>query len=189
VHDRLWARLIEERARKQNFSLRSLELVDWTPANGPRVRLGNFDTAAQLSRLISSEAPPEALAAYTSRTLEELSDKLSVAIGTSVTRKSGDRYTLEDMWPGVYKKLSGANWNPDLKNSAEKVHQTYDLRNIYGSHYTTWAESLSETEVKDFAKAVVALWTAARCGTCGVFVGRRLGEKDISWQCGHDIND
>ena len=189
VHDRLWARLIEERARKQNFSLRSLELVDWRPTNGPRVRLGNFDTAAQLSRLIDSEAPPEALAAYTGRALEELSDKLSITIGTSVTRKSGDRYTLEDMWSGVYQKLSKTDWNPDLKNSADKVHQIYDLRNTYGSHYTTWAESLSEAEVRDFAKAVVALWAAARCGTCGVLVGRRLGDKDIRWPCRHTISD
>ena len=66
------------------------------------MRLGNFDTAAQLSRLIDSEAPPEALAAYTGRALEELSDKLSMTIGTSVTRKSGDRYTLEDLSGGSY---------------------------------------------------------------------------------------
>jgi energy-coupling factor transporter ATP-binding protein EcfA2 len=185
VHDRLWARLIEDKARKHNFALKALELIDWTPEQGPRLRLGSFDTGAQLSKLIDSEAPPEALAAYTGRALEELSDRLSVSMGTAVTRKSGDRYTLEDMWSGVYSKLSKANWNPQLKEAANEVNSRYALRNIYGAHYSTWAQSLSETEVRDFARWVVALWKAASCGTCGVPLGRHLGEKEIRWLCGH----
>ncbi len=185
VHDRLWARLIEEKARKENFVLKSLELVDWTPMMGPRLRSSDFDTAAQLSRLIDGDSPPEVLAAYAGRALEELSDKLSVSLGTSVTRRQGDRYTLEDLWPGVYKKLRKAEWNPELKQAAEVVNEKYGLRNIYGAHYAVSAESMAEAEIQSFAKAVAALWAAVRCGMCGVLLARRIGDGEVNWPCNH----
>jgi hypothetical protein len=184
VHDRLWARIIEERARRHSFPLKSLELVDWTPQEGPRLRYGDFDTAAQLSGLIT-EAPPEQLASFTSRALEELSDRLSISLRTSVERKFGDRYTLEDLWPGVYKRLRRAKSFPALMEAGERVNNTYWLRNLYGAHYSTWAESLSATEIRNFARDVVGLWVAGRCPTCGAFIARRPNSEEIDLPCGH----
>lgn len=184
VHDRLWARIIEERARRKNFPLKSLELVGWTPEEGPRLRGSDFDTGAQLARLID-EASPEVLAAYTSRALEELSEKLSVSLRTGVERKVGDRYTLENLWPGIYRRLRRAREYPELMEAAKRVDEIYWLRNLYGAHYSTWAESLSNTEVRDFARYVAALWVAARCPTCGAFIARQLNSEEMGWSCGH----
>ena len=188
VHDRLWARVIEDRARIHGFPLRSLELVDWTPQEGPRLRYGDFDTAVQLSALIA-DATPEVLASFTGRALEELSDRLSVSLRTSVQRKFGDRYTLEDLWPGVYKRLRKARSFPALMGAAEQVNNIYWLRNLYSAHYSTWAESLSATEIRDFARHVVALWVAARCTTCGTFISRLPNSEEIGWSCGHAGNN
>lgn len=189
VHDRLWARIIEERARRHSFPLKSLELVDWTPQEGPRLRNGDFDTATQLSELMS-EAPPEQLASFTSRALEELSDRLSVSLRTSVERKFGDRYTLEDLWPGVFKRLRRSKAFLAVVEAAERVNNIYWLRNLYGAHYATWAESLSATEVRNFARDVVDLWTAARCPTCGILIVRRPNSEEIGLPCGHtNAND
>ena len=185
VHDRLWARLIEDRARKHNFSLKSFELIDWTPNEGPRLRYGSFDTATQLAKLID-DAPREVLVAYTGRALEELADKLSVSLGTSVGRKLGDRYTLEDLWPGVMSKIRKAKASQGLKEAAERVNNIYDLRNLYGAHYSTWAESLSDAESREFVRSVVALWTAARCPTCGSLIKRRSKAGEIGWPCRHN---
>jgi hypothetical protein len=106
---------------------------------------------------------------------------------TRIERKFGDRYTLEDLWPGVHRILRRASSNPypGLVNAANQVHNAYALRNIYGAHYSTWAESLSDTEVRNFARYVAALWGASRCPTCGTFVSRRQGEEQVSFSCGH----
>jgi energy-coupling factor transporter ATP-binding protein EcfA2 len=186
THDRLWARLIEERARKHSFALKSVELVDWTPQNGPRVRYGALRTSSQLSRLMD-DAPPEVLCSYTGRALEELTDKLSTSMRTAVPRAPGDRYTLEDIWPSVFNKLKKSPPNSAVKEAVEKVNASYNLRNIYGAHYNGWAESLSDSEAREFAKFVYELWETTHCPICGVIVSRlpKGSAMDIGWECGH----
>ncbi|MCS7478184.1 ATP-binding protein [Umezawaea endophytica] len=186
VHDRLWARLIENKARKFAFKLKTIEIVEWDSESGPRLRSGGIDTPNQLEKLIP-DAPPEALCAYTGRALEELSDKLSQTMRTSISRTMGDRYTLEDLWPGVYKSISKSKVPEDLKIVASEINAGYALRNIYGAHYAMWAESTSASEVRRFSRLVVDLWRKAHCQKCGsplgsVFMGK---SREIGPTCNH----
>jgi hypothetical protein len=102
-----------------------------------------------------------------------------------VERKFGDRYTLEDLWPGIYKRINRADTDASLKEVASQVNATYMQRNLYGSHYATWAESLSRAEVQDFANYVLGLWARVHCPICGRIISRRPGGENIIWPCGH----
>jgi hypothetical protein len=189
VHDRLWARLIDRTARKHGFPLKVLELVDWTPEDGPRLRPGTLDTTAQLAKIIGNESR-EMICSFTGRVLEELAGDLSVSLGTSVTRKPWDSYELEDLWAGVYKVLAKSDLDSKVKEAAEGVNSYYALRNIYGAHYSIWAQSLSETEAIGFARFVVNLSTLIRCDTCGTTASRlpKGAVKNFGWLCGHVMN-
>ena len=185
VHDRLWARLMEARARLNQFALKTQELVRWSAADGPQVRTGDLSTPQQLSRLLI-DASPEAIGSYTGRALEELVDELSQTIRTSTSRAPADRYTLGDLWPGVYKALGKASLSDESKAVASRVDRILILRNLYSAHYQQWAESFSSKEIKDFAKLIISLWEVTHCSVCGSplsLIG--LKPRTIGWPCGH----
>ncbi|MGW3896631.1 AAA family ATPase [Micromonospora profundi] len=186
VHDRLWARLIEDKARRQNFSLKTLRVVDWSPETGPVVRQGYFGTPAQLEQQIeNSEA--DVLVGYAGKALEELADILSTSMRLSVTRKEGDRYTLDDLWPAVYSALSKANLSPEIKGPANNINNLYVLRNAAGAHFNEWAQTLSDTEARSFARSVLGLWKETHCSTCGsslMATGIRSGPQHV-YRCKH----
>jgi recombinational DNA repair ATPase RecF len=184
VHDRLWARRIEFNALKSGHNLKSLELREWSPTSGPRLIAHSLRAADQLEQLIMN-APPEALCGYAGRTLEELSDALSIAMRTSVSRSAGDRYTLEDLWPGVHSALGKAYIPSEIKDVATKVNKTYDARNTFGAHYNSWAQSMSSGEVREFAELVVSLYRSTHCTQCGKSLGlNSIGNKRVvGWSC------
>ncbi|MFJ7630139.1 AAA family ATPase [Streptomyces sp. NPDC097595] len=187
VHDRLWARLVEEKARKRNFPIKTVEISSWSAEYGPVLTDTSLSTVSQLKEMLLKSAP-ESLCAYAGRSLEELANRLSMAMRVSVPRAPGDRYTLEDLWPGVFKGINKSALPEGLKEAARKVNEIYALRNIYGAHYSTWAESMSRMEVENFASFVIDLWERVHYATCGqsiaqVYVKR---ERAIDWPCGHN---
>jgi recombinational DNA repair ATPase RecF len=190
VHDRLWARLIEEKARKYNFPLKTVELSRWSADHGPILTDTSLSTVSQLSEMMTQSAP-ESLCAYTGRSLEELANRLSMTMRVSVPRAPGDRYTLEDLWPGVFKGINKSSLPAELKKTAKEVNEIYSLRNIYGAHYATWAESMSRTEVENFASLVIDLWNAVHCSVCGrpVSLVNIKNDKVIDWPCGHNAKE
>ncbi|MEU5529367.1 AAA family ATPase [Micromonospora chersina] len=166
VHDRLWARLIEDKARRQGFPLKTLRLVAWSPEGGPVVRQGYFGTPAQLEQQIeNSEA--DVLVGYAGKALEELADILSASMRVSVTRVEGDRYTLEALWPPVYSAIRKADLPSGLKEPANRINDLYVLRNTAGAHFNEWAQTLSDAEARSFASSVQSLWIATHCSVCG----------------------
>lgn len=186
VHDRLWARLIENMAQKYNHSLRSVELGDWSEELGPHLRYGTLDTASQLAK-IAANSPPEAAVAYAGRALEELADKLSMTLQTSVSRRPGDRYTLEDLWSGVQSALKKPYLPARLRDVVDKINETYVLRNTYGAHYNLHAESISVAESRRFVALVVELWQLTHCGECGTPIGLIVQGKNRKFgrPCSH----
>ena len=185
VHDRLWARLIENRARLSNSGLKVIELTTWSSSDGPQLRTGSLDTPAQLSKLIS-EGVPEVVGSYAGRALEQLADELSQAMRTSISRTPGDRYALGDLWPGIFRALRKSDLPQESKDIAEAVERTLVLRNLYAAHYQAWAESLSFTEVNNFAKLVVSLWNVTHCDVCGSpFTLLDMNNRTMGWPCGH----
>jgi hypothetical protein len=165
VHDKLWARLIEDKARRQGFPLRTLRVVAWSPEGGPVVRQGRLGTPAHLERQMEN-FESDVLVGYAGKALEELADVLSASLRVSVTRTEGDRYTLEALWPPVYSALRKADLPPDIKEPAKNINELYVLRNTAGAHFNNWAQTLSDAEAMSFARSIHNLWSATHCSIC-----------------------
>lgn len=185
AHDRLWARLIEARARRSGFKMKTIQFGAWSESDGPIIATGHAATVTQLSMLLR-DASPEVLGSYSGRAIEELADELSQTLRASISRASGDRYTLGDLWPSVSsiirKKFSG-----DAKAVAHLIDNELDIRNLYSAHYNDWAESFSAKEIRDFAKHIVELWNVTHCTECGAPVSLiDLRAGTYGWSCGHE---
>lgn len=137
LHDRLWLELARSAIqRKAHGPARIIEVRDWRHGHPPVLRVAGNGPASQLEQMLSEAVEPSALVGVSGRTLEQLCDRLSITLGTSVTRRREDKYTLGDLWPGVLKTLRKANLE-DLTRAAETVDMYLALRNIAGAHYNT----------------------------------------------------
>ncbi|TCB87733.1 hypothetical protein E0H26_28820 [Micromonospora zingiberis] len=186
VHDRLWARLIEDKARRQGFPLKTLRVVAWSPESGPVVRQGFLGTPAQLEQQIEN-SETDILVGHAGKALEELADILSASMRVSVTRMEGDRYTLEGIWQPVYSALRKASLPSDIIEPANRINDLYVLRNTAGAHFNEWAQTLSDAEARSFARNVHNLWTATHCSICGATLtatGIPSGPQ-YSYRCKH----
>lgn len=150
THDRLWKEQIVQLFRNHSLPLKQLEIVQWTFNDGPIIIGGknSFDEKVQAAVENGSASDICAAAGYL---LEYMCDKLSVILNTSIRRKRGDKYTIGDLWPGIYKELKKST---EITLFAELNDLVY-LRNMVGSHYNEWSLSLSRTEAKDFALVVL----------------------------------
>lgn len=186
VHDRLWARLIEDRARRSNFNLKTIELVRWSPSEGPQIRTVTLNIAARLNTLIN-EGEPEVIGSYSGRFLEQLADELSQEMRTSLSRAPGDRYDLGALWPGIFSAIKKSNIPQESKDTAKAVEDTIILRNLYAAHYQHWAESLSSSEIRRFASRIVDLWNATHCSICWrpLTLSVTGNTRSISFPCSH----
>lgn len=186
VHDRLWARLIEDRARRSNFNLKAIELVRWTPTEGPHIRTPTLNIAARLKTLID-EGEPEVIGSYAGRFLEQLADELSQEMRTSLSRAPGDRYDLGALWPGIFSALNKSDIPQESKDMAKAVEDTIVLRNLYSAHYQHWAESLTSSEIRRFAMRIVDLWNATHCSICWrpLTLSVTGNNRTIAFPCSH----
>ena len=188
AHDRLWAKLIERRARKCGFKLRTVQFRTWTQTDGPRLVTEQAGTVTQLSTILEDGAP-EVLGSYSGRALEELSDELSQTLRSSLSRAPGDQYTLGDLWPSVSSIIR--KYTPEnTKALAEAIGNELEIRNLYAAHYNQWAESFSATEIRDFANHIVELWAATHCEKCGApFSLVDVRKRTFGWPCGHEADN
>jgi hypothetical protein len=167
LHDRLWLELARAALQRNSRDAVRTITVRATPhGEPPELRVIGNGPLHDLKKLLSDHSSPELLAGGCGRALEQLCDRLSVNLATSVTRRRGDKYTLGDLWPGVHKALKGADIE-GLADASAGVGAFLVLRNIAGAHYNSWAESLGEQEAADFAEAVIDLWNLVACATCG----------------------
>jgi len=105
-------------------------------------------------------------------------DKLSWTLPISITRRKEDKYTLGDLWPGIYKILKKTN----VKAVAEEVDKWLHLRNIAGAHYNEWARSVSLEEAKLFAESVIQLFWHVKCNSCFRWI-ESTGGQGKHWSC------
>jgi recombinational DNA repair ATPase RecF len=187
-HDRLWAKLIERRARKCGFKMKTIQFRAWTETDGPRLVTEQAGTVAQLSGILENGSP-EVLGSYSGRVLEELSDELSQTLRSSISRAPGDQYTMGDLWPGVSSIIR--KYMPEnAKAPAQAISNELDIRNLYAAHYNQWAESFSATEIKGFASHIVELWAATHCEKCGApFSLIDVRERTFGWPCPHEADN
>jgi recombinational DNA repair ATPase RecF len=188
AHDRLWAKLIERRARKCGFKIKTIQFRAWTQTDGPRLVTGQAATVTQLSRILEDGAP-EVLGSYSGRVLEELSDELSQTLRSSLSRAPGDQYTLGDLWPGV-SSIIRKHMPESAKTLTQTIGNELEIRNLYAAHYNQWAESFSATEIRDFASHIVELWATTHCEKCGApFSLVDVRKRIFGWPCQHEADD
>jgi hypothetical protein len=178
VHDRLWMNQLLAVCRELGHDVLFKEIVRWDFDSGPVMRDARSDPGAELEAAIDSGANVPTLCALSGLLLEEVCDRLSPALPTSVTRRTGDRYTLGDLWPGVFKKLRKTS----AHGAAESVNQVVTLRNLAGAHYNEWATSLSRQEAMEFAESVIQLYSLVYCNECAGWI-QYAGNGAVEWRC------
>lgn len=179
VHDRLWAAQLRTIMNRLGIPVVEREIRSWSFERGPVVS-ARLETLRDATARAVSESSPDLLCAVAARLLEEVADHLSCELRTGVARKRGDRYTLGDTWPGVYKQLRKTSVAP----VAEAVERWQPLRNLVGAHFNEWALSLSLQEARAFAEAVLALESSTACGTCGGMRGTGVPGTPLACRCG-----
>ncbi len=174
THDRLWKEQIIQLFRNHNKPLLQYEIMNWSFKDGPRIvgSINNFDEKLMNSIDTGSTADICASAGYL---LEYMCEKLSCILSTSIKRKYGDKYTIGDLWPSIYKELKKSPG----KETFSELNDLLYLRNMVGSHYNEWSLSLSRAEANDFAKAVLNAYYLVCCKQCGRWI-KKL--EDISDQ-------
>lgn len=96
----------------------------------------------------------------------------------SLHRKSDDKYTLGELWPGIFKILKKTPMQLDVEN----INHLLFIRNFIGCHYNEWAESLSDMEVQSFAHSVQELYEKVFCTNCLNWLTKK--DKIYSCNCG-----
>jgi hypothetical protein len=176
VHDRLWREQVLSQFRRHGIQVRSYEIIRWTDADGPRLRLSDGSATERLERALQT-GDPVAIAGHAGQHLEEVCGILSWTLPTSVRRRRNDQYTIGDLWPGVYKQLKRTN----VQAIAEEVDRYLHLRNLLGAHYNEWAQGASVAEAERFANAVGDLVRSVKCDSCGGLI-EATNSKD-RWVC------
>jgi hypothetical protein len=170
LHDRLWLELARTSIQRNGGGAAKVIEVRSTPHDQvPELIVTGNGPLSKLEILLTQGAPTEVITAMSGRTLEQLADSLSISLGTSITRRQGDKYTLGDLWPGVQKVLRKTE-DASIKSAAETVEQFLALRNLAGAHYNEWAESLTYNEASDFSNSVISLWKSVTCPKCGALL-------------------
>lgn len=179
-HDKLWREQLRSVLRGANHPFSEVELRGWEYEQGPRLqaRDAGGDPSGPLREAVGSGAT-SAVAAAAGRLLEAIADRLSWTLPVAVPRNREDRYSLGDLWPPLRKKLRQSALDPVLGEVDRWLH----LRNALGAHYNEFAESVSDQEADEFGRAVIALWEAVWCSSCGQWV-TRSGSGVCSCRCG-----
>jgi hypothetical protein len=177
VHDRLWKSQLCDLFRRNNHVFIESEIVRWSFSNGPTI----FNTSKNIDDLLLEAVEAGQVVNICSQAgllLEEICDKLSWILPTSVTRRKEDKYTLGDLWPGIYKTLKKTN----MKSIIDEIDKRLHLRNLVGAHYNEWAGSVSLQEAESFAEAVLQLFWHVRCNSCFRWI-EPLGSQSKHWAC------
>lgn len=177
THDRLWKEQLVQLFRNHTKSLQQMEIVRWSFEQGPQMvgSINNFDEKLLAAIENGSTADICASAGYL---LEYMCEKLSCILSTSIKRKYGDKYTIGDLWPGIYKELK----KTPAKEVFSELNDLLYLRNMVGSHYNEWSLSLSRSEANDFAETVLDAYFHVCCQKCGRWIKNTSDIAEIEYQ-------
>ncbi len=170
THDRLWKEQLVQLFRNHSKPMLQFEIMSWSFREGPRVVGSNNIFDEKLKNMIETGSTAD-ICACAGYLLEYMCEKLSCILATSIKRRYGDRYTIGDLWPGVYKELKKTQG----KEVFSELNDLLYLRNMVGSHYNEWSLLLSRAEANDFAKAVLDSYYLVCCPKCGRWI-KTIGE-------------
>jgi hypothetical protein len=180
VHDRLWFEQLRTAFAAHQHPYVVRELRHWDFGAGPRLLADSVKLTSGLEHQLLAGTPRDICGAA-GPLLEQACDQLSWRLGSSITRREGDKYTLHDLWPSIRKKVRGTT----VDQVCAAIDQLYQLRNLAGAHYNHWAESLSLAEATHFAESVLTFVNATWCPECHDWV--RNSGKAIQCRGAHLI--
>lgn len=178
AHDRLWLNQLRSLFRQNNHRFNEKEIIRWDFSDGPILKNGNSNIDDTLDQAIEA-GEFEIICSQTGILLEIICNELSFRLPISVKRKYEDKYTLGDMWPGIFKILKKTN----LKNEVESVETFIHLRNLIGAHYNSWAYSLSSSEAYDFGYSAINLYRKVYCKSCHTWIKNINNERLFQCRC------
>ena len=180
THDRLWKEQLVQLFRTRAIMLQQFEVVNWTFEDGPRIISGTNSYDEKLLRAMNNGTTADICSAA-GYVLEYMCEKLSCLLSTSIRRKYGDKYTIGDLWPGVYKELRKSKGREVFQDLNDVLY----LRNMVGSHYNEWSLSLSRSEAIDFANAVIDAYYHVCCRRCGRWIKTvdEIQEEELAITC------
>lgn len=179
-HDRLWYEEFRALCATHGHPVVERQISGWSHQAGPKVVQVARDVSQHLRDVVDS-AIPQVICGQAGFLLETMSDWLSKSLGTSVTRRHGDKYTLGDTWPGVQKVLC----EYETSDAARHVGNASFLRNVAGAHFNEWAMALSLAEARDLAERVIQVWDLVWCSQCRSTVSRSSSKSNfIACKCG-----
>lgn len=182
AHDRLWQRQLIDLMHLYGHQYYNLSVVEWTFERGPKLTIGSSDIKESLNNAISSN-DLIGICSQAGILLEQICDNLSISLSASIQRKSGDRYTLGDLSPSVFKLLK----KTELKDDVESVEKWLHLRNLIGAHFNEWALALSHEEAIQFSKSVITLLSKIKCEKCLNWLSKNSNQNFYSCKCGNII--
>jgi AAA15 family ATPase/GTPase len=180
THDRMWREQVKDLFRRHGRQFVDLEISRWEFISGPVFRDGVQDMekilADALDRAMSFE-----ICSSSGWVLEAICNRLSWTIPISMPRRKDDKYTLGDMWPPLFKFLKKTN----LKMICSDVDKWMHLRNLVGSHFNSWAQSLSDQESQNFGESVLLLLKSVLCSRCKFWIeSKNQGSDLFECRCG-----
>jgi len=176
AHDRLWMNQLRILFRQNNHQFVDKEIINWEFSKGPILK----NATPNLDDLLEEGIEKGQVHFVSSQTgifLEQICNELSFSLPISVKRRYEDKYTLGDLWPGVYKILRKTN----IKEHTDKVEKYLHLRNLIGAHYNSWAYSLSNSELNEFGNSAIELYRKVFCKSCNTWIKNINNEK--LWRC------
>lgn len=178
-HDELWLNQLKYIFNLAGHPFKELRTHNWSFDRGPQIEtVTKTGEDKSLLEAIGTNNK-HIIASQAGVFLENICQKLSVSIPTSVHRVEGDKYTIGDLWPGIKKVLV----KTELKELAEQLDLSLQVRNMLGCHANEWAAAMSESEVLSFAKQVQDLYDKTFCKKCHSWITSRTCSGNLLAEC------
>jgi recombinational DNA repair ATPase RecF len=161
-HDKAWHAQLRALFNSRGIPIVDREIIRWDFDTGPLIREGAWTTLSSLQNALA-RADMQATASSSGVLLEQIAHELSWRLGSSVKRKQEDRYTLSDLWGGIYSILRKRE---QAKSVCEKINSLISIRNLLGAHYNEWAASIPSSDIVVLAEEIMELYRLAYCQDC-----------------------
>ena len=179
VHDRFWQEQLRVLLRRHNHRFVERDIIRWNFDRGPLIISSSSDMDTPLKEALE-RGDIYTTCSQAGLLLERMCNTLSYTLPISVIRKRRDKYTLGDLWPGIYKVLRKTS----ISDVALEIERWLHLRNLVGAHFNEWAGALSRQEALSFGEAVLFLLEYVHCSTCHRWIEEsQANGANKSWQC------
>lgn len=175
-HDRLWLNQLKYMFQRASHQFKEFNISRWNFMNGPTIISRNHELKDNMINEALQTNNSRLIAAACGVTLELICQKLSISLEISIHRKPDDKYTIGDLWPGIKKVFKKSS----ISVLCEKIDSLLVIRNILGCHYNEWANSLSDSEVLQFANSIKELYDYCFCEKCGCWISLSDDKKFIA---------